>query len=87
MNYQNHLGIVALSDVRGLTGSGAAWFGSRWRRTGGVEGWRGIYSLQKIQLLHTFDPTRSDQIEELGETNSVQNVNVRNLGGTDLLFR
>ena len=27
-------------DVRGLTGSGAAWLGSRWRRTGGVDGWR-----------------------------------------------
>ena len=26
--------------VQGLTGSGAVWFGSRWRRTGGVEGWR-----------------------------------------------
>ena len=45
----------------------------------GVEG----YIPQKIQPLHTFDPTRSDRIEELGETDSVQNVNVRNLGGTD----
>ena len=26
--------------VRGLTGSSAVWFGSLWRRTGGVEGWR-----------------------------------------------
>ena len=31
---------VAERGVRGLTGSGAVWFGSRWRRTGGVEGRR-----------------------------------------------
>ena len=37
----------------------------------------------KIQPLHIFDPTRSDRIEELGETDLVQNLNVRNLGGTD----
>ena len=30
---------------------------------------------------HTIDPTRSDRIEELGETDSVQNVNVRILVG------
>ena len=47
----------------------------------GVEGY--IYPPHKIQQLHTFDPTRSDRIEELGETDSVQNVNVMNLDGTD----
>ena len=36
-------------------------------------------------MLHTFDPTRSDQIEELSETDLVQNVNIRNLGRTDVL--
>ena len=33
----------------------------------------------------TFDTTRSDRIKELGETDSVRNVNVRNLGGTDMI--
>ena len=45
-------------------------------------GWRGIYSLH-TKPLHTFDPTRSDRIGELSETDSVQNVNVRILGRTD----
>ena len=49
----------------------------------GMEGY--IYPPHKIQPLHTFDPTRSDRIGELGETNSIQNVNVRNLGGTDMI--
>ena len=49
----------------------------------GLEGY--IYPPHKIQLLHTFDPTRSNRIEELGKTDSVQNVNVRNLGGTDMI--
>ena len=49
----------------------------------GVEGY--IQPPHKIQPLHTFDPTRSDRIEELSETDSVQNVNVRNLDGTDMI--
>ena len=47
----------------------------------GLEGY--IQPPHKMRPLHTFDPTRSDRIEELSETDLVQNVNVRNLGGTD----
>ena len=49
-------------------------------------GWRGIYSLHTKSNRYTFDPTRSDRIEELHETDLVQNVNVRNLGGTDMIY-
>ena len=58
----------------------------------GVEGY--IQPPHKIQPLHAFEPTRSDRIGERGETkstldqtDSVQNVNVRLFGGTDMSTR
>ena len=41
----------------------------------------------KIQLLHTFEPTQSDRVDELNETDVVQNVTVRHFGGTDMSTR
>ena len=49
----------------------------------GVEGY--IKPPNKIQPLHTFDSARWDRMVKLDGTDLLKNVNVRNLGGTDMI--